>query len=104
MNRKKDRIFVLCQILAAIFGGIMLALKQNDVFLGLYIVCMAASIPTMYFNYSLCKWGNRMHSAWNEKNPCDGEPSNYRIVLGKIGEWLVFILGLALVLLPSQLG
>ena len=104
MNRKKDRIFVLCQILAAVFGGIMLALKQNDVFLGLYIVCMAASIPTMYFNYSLCKWGNRMHSAWNEKNPCDGEHSDYRIVLGKIGEWLVFLLGLALVLLPSQLG
>lgn len=102
-KRKKDRIFVICQIAVAVFGAVAIIVKGNAVLLAAYIPLMLISLPTMYFNYSLCKWENKWHAAWNERNPCDGEPSDFRLAMGKIGEWALFLIALVLAVLPAGL-
>lgn len=102
-KRKKDRIFVVCQIAVAVLGAVAIIVKGNAILLAGYIPLTAISILTMYFNYSLCKWKNKWHAAWNEKNPCDGEPSDHRLLMGKIGGWLLFIIALILAVLPAGL-
>lgn len=100
-KRKKDRIFVVCQIAVAVLGAAAIIIKGNAILLAAYIPLMLISIPWIYFNYSLCKWENKWHAAWNEKNPCDGEPSQFRLITGKIGEWALFIIALVLAVLPA---
>ena len=102
-KNKKDRIFVICQLAVAVLGALVILVKGNAVLLAAYIPLMLISIPTLYFNYSLCKWENKWHAAWHEKNPCDGEPSDFRLITGKIGEWALFIIALVLAVLPAGL-
>ena len=102
-ERKKDRFFVICQIAVAVLGAAAIIVKGNAILLAGYMPLMLISIPMLYYNYSLCKWENKWHAAWNEKNPCDGEPSNYRLIMGKIGEWVLFIMALVLAVLPAGL-
>ena len=68
----------------------------------LTLVLLAAIIPSTYFNYSLCKFENKWHSRWNEEKPCDGEPSLFKLRMGKLSEWACYILALAFVFLPVQ--
>ena len=98
---KRDRIFLICQIAAAVLGAAVIIVKDNYFMLGLYVPFMVISVPMIYFCYSLCKWQNRWHADLNEKNPCDGEPSQFRLVTGKIGEWALFIIALVLAVLPA---
>ena len=102
-KKKKDRIFVVCQIAVAVLGAAAIILKGNFILLAAYIPLMLISIPWIYFNYSLCKWENKWHAAWNEKNPCDGEPSDFLIRRSKIGAWALYIIALVLPLLPAGL-
>ena len=66
------------------------------------LVLLAAIIPSTYFNYSLCRFENKWHSRWNEEKPCDGEPSLFKLRMGKLSEWACYILALAFVFLPVQ--
>lgn len=100
MDGKKNKRFLLCQIIVALIGLIWMVVNGHFTLLVPYIISMVIAIPTMYFNYSLCKWENRWHSALRERNPCDGEPSDFRMVMGKIGEWTLFILALIVAFLP----
>lgn len=68
----------------------------------LTLVLLAAIIPSTYFNYSLCRFENKWHSRWNEEKPCDGEPSLFKLRMGKLSEWACYILALAFVFLPVQ--
>lgn len=102
MNKKKrdiNMVILLC--VTALVGAVNMVLNGNFVFLFPYILFMGISVPVLYFNYSLCKLENKWHSHWNERSPCDSEPSSYRLTKGKIGEWGLFILGLVLALIPS---
>lgn len=100
-KKSKDRNFVVCLVVTALIGMIAIVAKENYLLLLYYIPFMAIAIPCLYFNYSLCKWENRWHARWNEKNPCDGEPSDFRLTMGKIAEWFLFVLALGSALLPS---
>lgn len=100
MDGKKNKRFLLCQIIVALIGLIWMVVNGHFTLLVPYIISMVIAIPTMYFNYSLCKWENRWHSALSERNPCDGEPSDFRMVMGKIGEWTLFMLALIGAFLP----
>ena len=102
MDGKKDKRFLLCQIVVATIGLIWIVIKGNYMFLLPYILFMVIAIPTMYFNYILCKWENKWHSRWSERNPCDGEPSNFRLIMGKMSEWALFIVALIIAALPAM--
>lgn len=99
-KKKKDRALLLCLVVTALIGVAAIVAKRNFVFLAAYIPLQCVSIPTLYFNYSLCKWEVTWHAAWNEKNPSDGEPSSFRLMMGKIGEWALFVFALSLALVP----
>ena len=98
---RKDRNMMIMLCITAVVGATNILINGNFVFLFPYLLLMAISVPTLYFNYSLCKWENKWHSCWNERTPCDGEPSSYRLTMGKVGEWAVFIIGLILALIPA---
>ena len=100
---KRDRIFLICQIAAAVLGAAVIIVKGNYFMLGLYVPFMVISVPMIYFCYSLCKWQNQWHADLNEKNPCDGEPSDFLIRRSKIGAWALYIIALLLPLLPAGL-
>ena len=98
-DNRKDKNFIRFLCVTALVGAVNILLNGVYTMLLVYVPCMAISIPTLYFNYSLCKWENKWHGLVNEKNPCDGEPSKYRLVTGKVGEWFLFGLGLVLSLI-----
>lgn len=100
MDKNKNTIFLLCQIVVAVIGLAFMFFNGRTSMMLMYCVIMAVDIPTMYFNYSLCKWENKWHSRWSERNPCDGEPSEFRLRVAKIGEWVLFIAALIIALLP----
>ena len=102
MNKqKKDRNMVVLLCFTALVGLANILLNGNFELIFLYLLFMVVSVPTIYFNYSLCKLENKWHSLWRERTPCDGEASVVRLKTGKIGEWGAFILGLILALIPS---
>ena len=102
MNKsQKDGRLVKLQCITALIGAVNMLINENSRFLLYYLLFMAVSVPLIYFNYSLCKWENKMHSRRNERTPCDGEPSTFRLGIAKIGAWGLFIFGLILALIPS---
>lgn len=101
MDKKKDIKFLVCQIAVAVIGLLFMVFNGSTKLVWWYILMMAMVIPMTYFNYSLCKFENRMHSRWNERYPCNSEPSELRLRISKIGEWILFIFALSLTFLPS---
>lgn len=101
-EKKKDVVFLTCQTAVAILGLLFMIIKGRFALIWMYLLVMAAIIPSTYFNYSLCKFENKWHSRWNEKKPCDGEPSLFRLRMGKLSEWACYILALSMVFLPLQ--
>lgn len=102
MNKqKKDRNMVVLLCFTALVGLANILLNGNFELIFLYLLFMVVSVPTIYFNYSLCKLENKWHSLWRERTPCDGEPSTFRLGIAKIGAWGLFIFGLILALIPS---
>ena len=105
MNKqKKDRNMVVLLCFTALVGLANILLNGNFELIFLYLLFMVVSVPTIYFNYSLCKLENKWHSMWHERTPCDGEPSDFRLLMGKISEWILFILALVLALLSGRIA
>ena len=98
---RQDRNFMICQIITAGLGAVWILVKRNFVLLAGYIPLMALAIPMIYFNYRLCKWQNKWHGVRNERYPCDGEPSDRRLIIGKVSSWVVYIVALILAILPE---
>ena len=94
-DQKKDRKFVGLLCITALVGFVPVLLNGGSLVL-YYLLCMVVSIPTLYFNYSLCKSGNRWHARKYEQNPGDGEPSKYNLVVSKIAKWALFGIGLVI--------
>ena len=70
MNKgRKDRNMMIMLCITAVVGATNILINGNFVFLLPYLLLMAISVPTLYFNYSLCKWENKWHSCWNERTP-----------------------------------
>ena len=103
-KKRKDLIFLICQCIVAVIGAAIIIVKDNTILLSAYIPLMALIIPAIYFNYSLSKLGNKWYSLWHERYPSDGEPSDFRLLMGKICGWGAFILALVLALLPGGLS
>ncbi len=99
-KKKKDIKLLIFLCITAVVGLINLILNGNRVLIFAYVVAMSI-IPVIYFNYSLCKWENRWENRWKEKNPGTGEPSELRLSVAKIGEWIIFVIGLILALIPK---
>ncbi len=100
-DKKKNIRLVLFMCLTTLVGAVNILLNRNFILLLPCLFLPAISIPCLYFNYSLCKWENRWHSLWNERNACDGEPSDWRLTMGKFGGWALFIIALVLALIPE---
>ena len=94
MKQKYDMRFLICQIAVAVLGAIGFFAGGRPEGLVVYLPDMVLSIAMIYFNYSLCKWANRWHGFWNERNPGSGEPSRYFQLSGKVGGWFLYLLGL----------
>ena len=103
-ERKKSLRLMVCLSVTAIAGAVSICIDGAFGLLILYVICMGVSSPALYFNYSLCKWENRWHSVWNERNACDGEPSEFRLNMGKFGEWTAFIIGLIVAIIAAVAG
>lgn len=101
MDKKKDIKFLVCQIVVAVIGLLFMVFNGSTKLVWWYILMMAMVIPMTYFNYSLCKRENRRHSKWEERYPCNSEPSEFKLITSKIGEWILFIFALSLTFLPS---
>lgn len=86
-KKRKDLIFLICQCIVAVIGAAIIIVKDNTILLSAYIPLMALIIPAIYFNYSLSKLGNKWYSLWHERYPSDGEPSDFRLLMGKICGW-----------------
>ena len=99
-KKKKDLSLLAVLCITAVVGLINIIFNGNKELIVPYVICMSI-IPVMYFNYSLCKWENRWENYWKEKNPGTGEPTELRLMLAKIGEWMVFVLGLIIALIPK---
>ncbi len=89
-KKKKDLELVGLLCLTAIAGLINILLSGNTKNLFVYCVVMCATIPCLYFNYSLCKLGNRCENFWKEKNPGTGEPTKWLLITTKISLWTCF--------------
>ena len=103
-ERKKSLRLMACLCITAIAGAVSICIDGAFELLILYVICMGISIPTLYFNYSLCKSENRWHSIKYERYACDGEPSEFRLNMGKFGEWTVFIVGLIVAIIAAVAG
>ncbi len=103
-EKRKNIKFLICQIVVAILGLLWIIVRGNTVLLSAYIPIMVIVIPATYFNYTLCKLENKWHSMWHERTPCDGEPSDFRLLMGKISEWILFIMALVLALLSGMIA
>ncbi len=101
MDKKKNIKFLVCQIVVALIGLVFMYFNGMRSILWMYALSMTLIIPVTYFNYSLCKWENKWHSRWNERYPCNSEPSEFRLRMGKISEWALYILCLFIAIFPS---
>ena len=84
-ERKKSLRLMVCLCITAIAGAVSICIDGAFELLILYVICMGISIPTLYFNYSLCKSENRWHSIKYERYACDGEPSEFRLNMESLG-------------------
>ncbi len=92
-NREKKRNvrFLIFVCVVALVGGINIAISTYFNFLFPYLLGICLSIPCGYFNYSLCKLGNRRRTFWTHKNqPTDDEPSKILLLLSKISFWSIY--------------
>lgn len=99
-KKKKDLELLGLLCLTAVAGLINILLNGNMEVIPTYLICMCV-IPILYFNYSLCKWENQWSNRWREKNPGTGEPTVWLLKTTKIGEWIIFIVGMAFALIPK---
>ena len=99
-KKKKDLSLLILLCVTAVIGLINMIFNGNKELIVSYLICMSV-IPVMYFNYSLCKFENRWENYWKEKNPGSGEPTELRLMIAKIGEWIIIILGFAVALIPN---
>ena len=100
MEKKKNIRFLICQIAVALIGLAWKIYRGAFSLLWIYVLFMTFAVIAMYFNYSLCKLENRMRSRFYDRTPHDGEPSDFRLVVGKVAEWMLFIMMLVVALLP----
>lgn len=100
-KKKKDVRLLICLIVVSLFGAVAIIVKQNYFLFAMYIPLSSLGILTLYFNYSLCKLENKWRAMWYERNPSDGEPSDFHLIMGKIGGWLIVIIAFVLALLPA---
>lgn len=94
MEKKKDIRFLICQIVVVVVGLVYMLIGGRFRLILMYLALTALTVPCMFFNYSLCKWGNKWHSIWHERTPCDGEPSSFMLTMNKISLWTLFIIAL----------
>ena len=100
-KKKKDLKLVLLLIVTAVVGLIHLIFNGNKELIPAYLLLVVVAIPVSYFSYSLGKWRNRWENIWTEKNPSDGEPSEWLVIVGKIGGWFMFICAMIIALIPK---
>lgn len=95
-KKKKDLRLLAALSVTAVFGAVNILLHRQFVVFIPYFLLIVISVPTLYFNYSLCKSELKWRSVWYERDSHEGEPSDFRLILGKIGEWSCYILALLL--------
>lgn len=100
MDKKKNIKFLVCQIAVALIGFLFMLYNGATKIVWGYIFIMAMIIPMTYFNYSLCKRQNSRHSKRYERYPCNSEPSEFKLIVSKISEWIIFIFALFLTFVP----
>ena len=89
-KKKKDLQLVIVLCVTAVVGLVNILLSGNTENVFVYCFLMVVSIPCLYFNYSLCKSGNRWKNFWEEKNPGSGEPSDWLLGKTKICLWALY--------------
>ena len=62
MEKKKDIRFLICQIVVVVVGLVYMLIGGRFRLILMYLALTALTVPCMYFNYSLCKGGNKWHS------------------------------------------
>ncbi len=104
MENKKNLHFLIFISAVALVGGVNVAISGRWDFLLPYLLIMGFCIPCLYFNYTLCKLGNRYRTRWTHQTPpTDDEPSAIRLFWTKVSFWNVYFLGLFLSLIATFL-
>lgn len=107
-GEKKDRKFLAFLCVTALVG--LANILLNGVYGALlpYLLCTGLSVPALFFNYTLCRWGNRLQLWINgvhfEKDYTDREPSEDQLRISKIVLWTVFGAGLCISLATIFIG
>ncbi len=102
MSKNKRFLIFIC--IVTLIGGINIALSGMLKYLLLYAFVTSLAITAAYFNYSLCKMGNRWHSRlYHRYHIADDEPSDLWLIRCKISSWICYCLGLFLSLVATFL-
>lgn len=98
-KQKKDLKLVILLVVTLFIGLIYMIFGGVVELIPAYLILSCFSIPAIYFAYSLARWGNRWENHWNEKNPGDGEPTEWKIWVMKGSGWVFFILAMIMALI-----
>ncbi len=92
-GEKKDRKFLAFLCVTALVG--LANILLNGVYGAFlpYLLCTGLSVPALFFNYTICRWGNR------NREPGEDQLRSIKIVL-----WTVFGAGLCISLATIFIG
>lgn len=92
-GEKRDRKFLAFLCVTALVG--LANILLNGVYGAFlpYLLCTGISVPALFFNYTICRWGNR-----------NREPSEDQLRISKIVLWTVFGAGLCISLATIFIG
>lgn len=91
-------VLFLCVVLA--FGLANMIVNRSFVLIPVFLIFAIPSVPLLYFNYSLVRWSVRRNANWDTEAGADGvEPSEFRLIMGKVGGWIFFVFALIVALI-----
>lgn len=100
--RKYSRNFKLAVFLyiVLLFGLVNIIINETYQMLLVFLLFGVSSVLLIYFNYSLCKRSVRWNAHWDTREGEDNvEPSEFRLIMGKIGGWAFFFFAMILSLI-----
>lgn len=91
-EKRSDIRFIIFLSVTAIIFFINIIVHQEYSFAIAYACLMPLIIAMLYHNYSWTKRSIQWHAQFRERNPGNGEPSAYNLIIGKIGNWTLIII------------
>lgn len=100
--RKHSRNLKLAVFLyiVLLFGLVNIIVNKSYESILVFLIFGVPSVLLIYFNYSICKRSVRWNAYRDTREGADFvEPSEFRLITGKIGGWMLFFIAMIISLI-----